>query len=197
MELFVATVLQFAAKWKAVLLLDDATAFVKTRSYCDGQHKNLVPNYQRILEYYDSVLFLNTNVSGSMDNAFKSRVYFSSQYYGSKKNYICHDILSLTLLVHEAQWYQSQPFLVARYRDSGPKPSRLTGYRVDKPRPLQTYRSRSSFSIPYSRSPSTITAGGGDQGQWRYGSTAGSVARSKRAAELTLCTRVLLGSSRQ
>ena len=77
-----ATVIEFAEQWNAVLLLDDANAFVKTRSYCDGQYKNLVPIYQRILEYYDSVLFLNTNVPGGIDNAFESRVHLSSQYHG-------------------------------------------------------------------------------------------------------------------
>ena len=80
-ELFLTTTLEFAAKWKAVLLLDDVTAFVKTRSYCDGQYKNLVPIYQRILEYYDSVLFLNTNLSGGIDNAFESRVHRSLHYH--------------------------------------------------------------------------------------------------------------------
>ncbi|KAM0799768.1 hypothetical protein BDR22DRAFT_822148 [Usnea florida] len=81
MDLFLATVIEFAAKWKASLLLDDATAFVKTRSYCDGQYENLVPIYQRILECTNSILFLNTNLSGGIDNAFESRVHFSSQYY--------------------------------------------------------------------------------------------------------------------
>ena len=81
-ELFLTTTLEFAAKWKAVLLLDDASAFVKARSYCDGQYKTFVPIYQRILEYYDSVLFLNTNLSGGIDNGFESRVHLSSQYHG-------------------------------------------------------------------------------------------------------------------
>ena len=81
-ELFLITTLEFAAKWKAVLLLDDATAFAKTRSTHDGQRNDLVPIYQRILEYYDSILFLNTNLSGGIDNAFESKVHLSSQYYG-------------------------------------------------------------------------------------------------------------------
>ena len=81
-ELFLTTTLEFAAKWKAVLILDDATAFVKTRSTHDGQRNDLVPIYQRILEHYDSVLFLNTNLSGDIDNAFESRVYLSSGYHG-------------------------------------------------------------------------------------------------------------------
>ena len=82
MELYLVAVLGFVAEWKAVLLLDDPDAFVETRSYYDGQHKNLVPVYQRILEYYDSVLFLNTNLSGGIDNAFESRIHISSQYHG-------------------------------------------------------------------------------------------------------------------
>ena len=81
-DLLMVTALDFVAKWKAVLLLDDVDAFVETRRYCDGQYKNLVPVYQRILEYYDSVLFLNTNLSGGIDNAFESRVHRSSQYHG-------------------------------------------------------------------------------------------------------------------
>ena len=85
-ELFLTRTLDFAAKWKAVLLLDDATAFVKTRSTHDGQRNDLVPVYQRILEHYDSVLFLNTNCSGDIDNAFESRVNLSSQYHGPGKD---------------------------------------------------------------------------------------------------------------
>lgn len=81
------TTLEFTAKWKAVLLLDDADAFVKTRSTYDGQHNDLVPIYQRILEYYDSVLFLNTNNAGGIDAAFESRVHRSSHYHEPEKTY--------------------------------------------------------------------------------------------------------------
>ena len=80
-ELFLITTLEFVAKWKAVLVLDDATAFVKTRSTHRGQRNRLVPIYQRILEYYDSILFLNTNLHGDIDNAFESRPPFSSRYH--------------------------------------------------------------------------------------------------------------------
>ena len=81
-ELMLIKVLEFVAKWKAVLLLDDADAFVEVRSTHDGQRKNLVPIYQRILEYFDSVLFLNTNLTGGIDTAFESRTHLSSQYHG-------------------------------------------------------------------------------------------------------------------
>ena len=86
-ELSLISALEFTAKWKAVLLLDDTDAFVNIRSTHEGQDKNLVPIYQRILEYYDSVLFLNTNHTGGIDAAFETRAHHSSHYHEPGKPY--------------------------------------------------------------------------------------------------------------
>lgn len=61
-----------AGRWKAVLLLDEADVYVRARGD-DLQQNAIVGVFLRVLEYYQSVLFLTTNRADMVDDAVASR----------------------------------------------------------------------------------------------------------------------------
>lgn len=61
-----------AARWKAVLLLDEADVYVHARGN-DMQQNAVVGVFLRVLEYQDTVLFLTTNRPDDVDDAIASR----------------------------------------------------------------------------------------------------------------------------
>ncbi|KAI9674563.1 MAG: hypothetical protein M1822_009058 [Bathelium mastoideum] len=74
------TVLDIAAKWNAVLLLDEADVFLEQRTTNDMQRNRLVAIFLRMLEYYRGVLILTTNRITSFDAAFQSRIDLTLHY---------------------------------------------------------------------------------------------------------------------
>lgn len=68
-------VLDIAAAWRAVLLLDEADVYLERRvSGADLTRNAMTGIFLRMLEYYRGVLFLTTNRIGTFDDAFRSRI---------------------------------------------------------------------------------------------------------------------------
>lgn len=61
-----------AERWQALLLIDEADVYVRTREK-DIQQNAIVGVFLRVLEYYRGVLFLTTNMPGAIDDAIMSR----------------------------------------------------------------------------------------------------------------------------
>ncbi|KAL2631859.1 hypothetical protein R1flu_016545 [Riccia fluitans] len=68
------SVLEIAALWKTVLLLDEADVYLEKRSTSDVQRNAMCGIFLRNLEYYRGVLLLTTNRIPSFDDAFRSRI---------------------------------------------------------------------------------------------------------------------------
>lgn len=67
-------ILEIAATWKAVLLIDEADIFLETRDKHDVIRNAMVAVFLRLLEYYQGVMFLTTNRADNLDPAFESRI---------------------------------------------------------------------------------------------------------------------------
>ncbi|KAL2631847.1 hypothetical protein R1flu_016533 [Riccia fluitans] len=74
LELKLVSVLEIAALWKTVLLLDEADVYLEKRSTSDLQRNAMCGIFLRNLEYYRGVLLLTTNRIPSFDDAFRSRI---------------------------------------------------------------------------------------------------------------------------
>ena len=73
-------VLQLSARWDAVLLIDEADAYMETRDSTNLARNALVAVFLRLLEYYAGVLFLTTNRRDQIDPAFWSRITLAFHY---------------------------------------------------------------------------------------------------------------------
>ena len=74
-------VLETAAKWNAVLLLNECDVFLEARhSTADLDRNRIVSIFLQTLEYYEGILFLTTNRARAMDEAFQSRIHISLEY---------------------------------------------------------------------------------------------------------------------
>ncbi|KAI0193019.1 P-loop containing nucleoside triphosphate hydrolase protein [Xylaria flabelliformis] len=73
-------IMDLAARWNAVLLLDEADVYLAERAEHDIERNKLVSIFLRTLEYYRGILFITTNRAGSIDAAFKSRIHLSLKY---------------------------------------------------------------------------------------------------------------------
>ena len=69
-----------AARWKAVLLLDEADVLLEQRSAQDVHRNALVCVFLRTLEYYQGMMFLTTNRVRQIDEAIASRIHFNLKY---------------------------------------------------------------------------------------------------------------------
>ncbi len=63
-----------AARWNAVILLDEADVFLERRSAADVMRNAMVSIFLRLLEYHTGVLFMTTNRVTAFDEAFLSRI---------------------------------------------------------------------------------------------------------------------------
>jgi DNA polymerase III delta prime subunit len=76
-------ILDNAARWRAVLLMDEADVFLEERSSqsADSANRNaLVSVLLRCLEYYEGIIVLTTNRITSFDVAVQSRMHLAIQY---------------------------------------------------------------------------------------------------------------------
>ena len=69
-----------AARWDAVLLMDEADVVLEKRSFEDVKRNGIVSVFLRMLEYYDGILFLTTNRLSTMDLAVQSRIQIAIRY---------------------------------------------------------------------------------------------------------------------
>ena len=67
-------------KWKSVLLLDEADAFLEQGSLHDVHRNALVSVFLRELEYYQGIIFLTTNRVSQIDDAIASRIHLPLKY---------------------------------------------------------------------------------------------------------------------
>lgn len=67
-------ILSTAARWNAVLLLDEADVFLEKRSTENLERNAMVAVFLRLLEYYNGILFLTTNRGDNFDPAVISRI---------------------------------------------------------------------------------------------------------------------------
>ncbi|KAF3035289.1 hypothetical protein E8E12_001623 [Didymella heteroderae] len=73
-------VLAEAARWEAVLLMDEADVFVEERTKGDMERNAMVSVLLRCLEYYKGIIILTTNRAKTIDAALQSRVQLAIQY---------------------------------------------------------------------------------------------------------------------
>lgn len=73
-------ILEIAAKWDAVLLLDECDVFLEKRSMDNLKRNGTVAVFLRLLEYYRGVLFMTTNRVDRIDPAFQSRIHLTIEY---------------------------------------------------------------------------------------------------------------------
>jgi len=72
-------ILQRAARWDSVLLLDEADVYIRQRDN-DLQHNAIVAEFLRTLEYFNGLLFMTTNRVADIDDAILSRCIAVIQY---------------------------------------------------------------------------------------------------------------------
>jgi SpoVK/Ycf46/Vps4 family AAA+-type ATPase len=73
-------ILELSARWKAVILIDEADVFLEERSAKDIHRNALVSIFLRQLEYFSGMLFLTTNRIHRFDTAFTSRIHLALNY---------------------------------------------------------------------------------------------------------------------
>ncbi|CAG7951484.1 unnamed protein product [Penicillium salamii] len=74
------TVFKIAKHFNAVLLLDEADAFMEQRTSYHDTHNRLVTIFLRKLEYYQGILFLASNRGIQFDDAIISRIHMIIEY---------------------------------------------------------------------------------------------------------------------
>ena len=79
LEKKLSEVLQRAEKWGAILLIDEADVYVRSREK-DIEQNAIVGVFLRVLEYYKGILFMTTNMGFEIDDALVSRVTARIEY---------------------------------------------------------------------------------------------------------------------
>ncbi|KAF8471756.1 hypothetical protein BDZ91DRAFT_716438 [Kalaharituber pfeilii] len=69
-----------AARWNAVVLLDEADVFMEARSLHELKRNAAVSIFLKVLEYYKGIIFLTTNRVVSFDPAFRSRIHIALKF---------------------------------------------------------------------------------------------------------------------
>lgn len=80
MEKALQRILNTAAAWNAILLIDEADIFLEARTEADVARNAMVAVFLRLLEYYTGILFLTTNRANNIDPAFYSRIHLALYY---------------------------------------------------------------------------------------------------------------------
>ncbi|KAK4450160.1 P-loop containing nucleoside triphosphate hydrolase protein [Podospora aff. communis PSN243] len=69
-----------AARWGAVLLIDECDAYLEKRNDNSPDRNHVVSQFLRELEYYPSLLFLTTNREKALDPAVYSRIHLTLNF---------------------------------------------------------------------------------------------------------------------
>lgn len=78
-------IFKIAKHFQAILLLDEADAFMAKRTTLHDSHNRLVTIFLRKLEYYQGVLFLTSNRGIDFDDAILSRIHMVIEFKGLTK----------------------------------------------------------------------------------------------------------------
>lgn len=81
------TIFNIAKHFNAVLLLDEADAFMEQRTSYHDSHNRLVTVFLRKFEYYQGILFLTTNRMIQFDEAIISRIHLTIKYKGLTREF--------------------------------------------------------------------------------------------------------------
>jgi hypothetical protein len=73
-------ILEIAASWNAILLLDEGDVFLERRDSHDLERNAMVAVFLRLLEYFPGIMFLTTNRADNIDPAFESRITLCIHY---------------------------------------------------------------------------------------------------------------------
>jgi hypothetical protein len=74
-----SAILRRAARWNAILLLDEADVYIRCRDN-DLHHNAIVAEFLRTLEHFNGLLFMTTNRIDDVDDAILSRCIAAIQY---------------------------------------------------------------------------------------------------------------------
>eukprot|EP01090_Pellita_catalonica_P002184 TRINITY_DN11814_c0_g1_i1.p1 TRINITY_DN11814_c0_g1~~TRINITY_DN11814_c0_g1_i1.p1 ORF type:complete len:671 (+),score=98.41 TRINITY_DN11814_c0_g1_i1:29-2041(+) len=80
LEKTLGQILEVAAGWRSVILIDEADIFLEARTENDIDRNAMVGIFLRLLEYHQGVLFLTTNRVKCFDRAFHSRISVALKY---------------------------------------------------------------------------------------------------------------------
>lgn len=72
--------LDYATRWDATLLFDEADIFLEARDSNNIERNAMVGVFLRLLEYYQGIMFLTTNRVKNFDSAFFSRITYSIEF---------------------------------------------------------------------------------------------------------------------
>ncbi|KAK0652395.1 P-loop containing nucleoside triphosphate hydrolase protein [Cercophora newfieldiana] len=75
-----STTFEQAARWKAVLLIDECDMYLEKRNDNSPDRNHVVSQFLRELEYYPSLLFLTTNREKVLDPAVYSRIHLTMNF---------------------------------------------------------------------------------------------------------------------
>ena len=81
------TIFTIAKHFNAVLLLDEADAFMEARTSYHDNHNRLVTVFLRKLEYYEGILFLTTNRMIQFYEAIINRTHLTIKYQGLTRDF--------------------------------------------------------------------------------------------------------------
>lgn len=82
-------IFQYATRWKAVILLDEADVFLQARNETgggDSKRNAMVAIFLRELEYFSGIVFLTTNLLRSFDKAIRSRIHLALSFDPPTRN---------------------------------------------------------------------------------------------------------------
>ena len=80
-------ILKLAAKWDAIILLDEADSFLEKRSSASSLERNaMVCVMLQLVEYFSGILFLTSNRMDSLDPAFQTRITLSLPYHNLSRD---------------------------------------------------------------------------------------------------------------
>ena len=77
--------LDLVARWRAILLLDEADVFLETRKSHHSHHNTLVSVFLRQLEYFEGLMILTTNRVTAFEHAVQSRTHLGIKYEALSK----------------------------------------------------------------------------------------------------------------
>ncbi|KAH6976215.1 hypothetical protein BKA56DRAFT_618145 [Ilyonectria sp. MPI-CAGE-AT-0026] len=80
LEVRLESILDLAARWDAVLLLDEADVLLRKRNENETEQDSVLAVFLRKMENFQGVLFLKTNRKQEFDVAFKNRIRVSISY---------------------------------------------------------------------------------------------------------------------
>ncbi|KAJ9134155.1 26S protease regulatory subunit 4-like protein 1 [Pleurostoma richardsiae] len=76
----ISSTFDLAARWNAVLLIDECDMYLEKRSEASPKRNKIVSRFLQELEYYPSLLFLTTNREKVLDPAIYSRIHLTINY---------------------------------------------------------------------------------------------------------------------